>query len=94
MMLRRPGPGGLLLLIGGSLMLAACGARQNIPGPETPATDPQILNWRSVATKADRLRLRDWREAWATGLERARRNDAAKLAAEGALFDEIGRAHV
>ncbi len=87
MMLERPGRAGLALVIGGSLMLAACGGRDATSAPATASSVPEVLNWRSVATKADRLRLRNWREAWATGLDRARQNDAEKLAAEGALFD-------
>ncbi len=95
MMRQRPGQAGLMLLIGGSLMLAACGGRHTTSAPAnasvsastSASTVPEVLNWRSVATKADRLRLRNWREAWATGLERARQKDAQKLAAQGALFD-------
>ena len=87
MMRHRPRQTGMLLLIGGSLMLAACGGRNTTSAPANASTVPEVLNWQSVVTKADRLRLRNWREAWATGLERARQNDAQKLAAEGALFD-------
>ncbi len=74
-------------LLGVSVMLTACGGR-DATGGATPQNAPvEVTNWRSVATTADRARLRNWREAWTTGIDRARRTDAAKIAAQGALFD-------
>lgn len=74
-------------VLGLSLLLSACGGRDATGGttPSEPAAVP--TNWRAVATPFDRSRLRNWREAWTTGIDRARRKDAAKLAAQGALFD-------
>jgi hypothetical protein len=45
-------------------------------------------NWRAVATEDDRVRLRDWRKAFVSGLEAARAaGHGDKIAAEGALLD-------
>ena len=77
----------LLAIMALSLAISACGGRDTVPGPETAMFAPEILNWRAVATKADRERLRNWREAWTMGVDRARRDNAQQLAAQGALFD-------
>lgn len=68
-------------------MLAGCGGRNTTPPPGIGATTGVVVDWRTVATQADRVRLRDWRDAWEKGLARARRSDAAKLAAQGNLFE-------
>jgi len=45
-------------------------------------------DWRSIATEADRERLRDWRWAFTEGLAAARAaGHGAAIAAEGALLD-------
>lgn len=45
-------------------------------------------DWRSVATPADRERLREWRTAWVDGLAAARATGRAKeVAAQGLLFN-------
>lgn len=87
MMIDRRRSADLAAILGVSLLLAACGGR-DVTGEATPeAPAAAITNWRAVATTADRARLRNWREAWTTGIDRARRTDAAKIAAQGVLFD-------
>jgi hypothetical protein len=44
-------------------------------------------DWRAAATKADRERLRHWRDAWTAALTQANRSEAAAIAAGGALFE-------
>jgi hypothetical protein len=44
-------------------------------------------DWRAVATKEDRDRLRHWRDAWVDGLAQANRTNAGAIAAGGALFE-------
>ncbi|OYY66023.1 DUF4893 domain-containing protein [Sphingomonas sp. 28-62-11] len=75
------------LVIGLALPLAGCGGRDAVTAPNTPSAVSEVLNWRMVATKVDRERLRNWRDAWTTGVDQARRQNAAQLAAQGALFD-------
>ena len=53
--------------------------------PGSPSAETQ--NWRTVATSADRERLRDWRKAWDEALPLARKADAKAIAAEPLLFD-------
>ncbi len=69
------------------LLLSACGGRDAMGEATSEAPAAALADWRAVATTADRARLRNWREAWTIGIERARRVDAAKIAAQGALFD-------
>lgn len=54
-----------------------------------PERAPAVADWRRVATLADRVRLRGWRDAWMEALARARGKpaDAAALAGDPALFD-------
>ena len=67
---------------GSLLMLAACGA-----GDRPAQASPSINNWRSIATDADRTRVRTWRDAWIQALAKVTAPaDRAKLAAEGALL--------
>jgi hypothetical protein len=50
---------------------------------QTPSSD-----WRAIATDDDRARLRDWREAFVSGLAAARASGhSADIAREGDLFD-------
>ncbi|QNQ11705.1 DUF4893 domain-containing protein [Sphingomonas alpina] len=71
--------------------LAACGALMACGGkgasPATAST-PAALDWRQVATKGDRIRLRNWRDAWMTALAKAQASgNGQAIAAEGVLFD-------
>lgn len=62
--------------------LTACNA---MPGP---IVSPGVGDWRAAATGRDRERLRDWRKAFETALERARAaGHDADIAREGALLD-------
>ncbi|MBX9858766.1 MAG: DUF4893 domain-containing protein [Sphingomonas sp.] len=45
------------------------------------------LDWRRVATSSDRMRLRNWRQAWIEALDHARKTNLDKIVAGGALFD-------
>jgi len=71
-------------LLAFGLCLSACSAMR--PGGaviESPARD-----WRAVATADDRERLRDWRDAFVSGLRAARAaGHADAIAREGALFE-------
>jgi len=53
------------------------------------AQDDIEVDWRKVATRQDRERLRNWRGAWMQALDRVRATPegAAGLAADPALFD-------
>lgn len=48
---------------------------------------PTGVRWQSVATPADRDRLRHWRRAWDQALPKARAADRRAIAAEPQLFD-------
>ena len=64
--------------------LAGCGEPHPASQSDAAAVPP---DWRSVATAGDRARLRSWHGTWVTALTRARRDNAAAIAAQGALFD-------
>ncbi len=72
------------LLITLTLPLAACSAiPKDHPTFQAPSTD-----WRRVATQDDRTRMRDWRTAFMTALDQARKaGHAADIAREGKLLD-------
>ena len=66
-----------------ALALSACASTGRAPSAATVAPD-----WRSVATPADRARLREWRTAFVSGLTQARAGGyAADVASEGRLLD-------
>lgn len=71
-----------------ALLLSACGGRDHDP-PAVTAPVQASLDWRRVATPADRKRLREWRTAWMDSLADARRTPegARAIAADPALFD-------
>jgi hypothetical protein len=65
-----------------SLLLAACGGGER-PAPVGSST----ASWRSLATDADRTRVRTWRDAWLQALAKVSApGDRAKLLGEGALL--------
>ncbi len=67
-----------------SLCVAACAGI----GPGSTVIQAQTRDWRAVATLDDRERLRDWRDAFVSGLRAARaagHGDA--IAREGALLE-------
>ena len=64
--------------------LGACAADRPVP----QAVHPTHLQWREVATEADRSRLRNWRTAWVEALDQARANGFGDdIAKEGILLD-------
>jgi hypothetical protein len=66
-------------------LIAGCGARDVI---NTPGPVPVGVDWRQVATEADRERLRNWRKAWIAGFDMARKaGKGDAIDAEGLLFD-------
>lgn len=74
------------ILIAATLVLAlgGCGARKERPaGPKAV----QAVDWRVVATPADRARLRNWRDSWVAALAQARGQDSGTIARDPALFD-------
>lgn len=66
-----------------ALTLAACGHQQRVESAAVSAPD-----WRSVATSADRARLREWRTAFVSGLQQARAGGhSGEIAREGRLLE-------
>jgi hypothetical protein len=45
------------------------------------------VRWQTIATEADRDRIRGWRKAWDEALPLARKTDAGAIAGDAALFD-------
>ena len=65
------------------LALPACGGGRD--RAERPA--PPLASWRTIATEADRDRLRMWRDAWTQGLAKVTASDdRARIFAEGRLL--------
>lgn len=83
-----------LVAMWGAVMLAGCGGGRAAQeaGPISAAPAPvagasATANWRTIATAADRERLRHWRSAWLDALARARSGGAgAAITAQGALL--------
>ena len=70
------------------LSLAACSTLQ----PATSVIDQPVRDWRTVATESDRVRLREWRDAFADGLAAARAaGHGDEIAREGALLQPDAR---
>ncbi|TKD52231.1 DUF4893 domain-containing protein [Sphingomonas baiyangensis] len=70
------------LMLGSAV--AGCSGTRTAAPDASPA--PAALDWRRVATVADRDRLRRWRDAWTTTLPAARAADPAGVAAAGDLL--------
>ncbi|MEH3048372.1 DUF4893 domain-containing protein [Sphingomonas adhaesiva] len=72
-----------------SLLVGGCGGGANrmatMPPPPPPEASAASA-WRQVATAADRLRLRGWRDTWLTALARARAAAPAEVVAAGAVL--------
>jgi len=67
---------------------AANGCASDRDSAHAATTAPAARNWRDVATDADALRLRQWREAWTKALAAARTAGAeSSIASEGPLLD-------
>ncbi|HEX2803024.1 MAG TPA: DUF4893 domain-containing protein [Sphingomicrobium sp.] len=70
-----------------ALTLALAGGGCSMLQPSTAVVQPQ-RNWRAVATEDDRERLREWRDAFTSGLAAARASGHGEaIAREGALLD-------
>lgn len=70
-----------------TLLLFAC-AGCNIARPVTEIVQTPSSDWRAIATDDDRARLREWRDAFVSGLAEARASGhSADIAREGALLD-------
>jgi hypothetical protein len=74
-----------LLLLAAAASLAACTSVRSGPAAAVPAAG--AAQWRTIATKDDRKRLRDWRKSWVKALGQARPAHRAEIAAEGKLLD-------
>jgi len=53
----------------------------------TSTSVPHVVDWRGVATPADRERLRSWRAAWDEALPKAKAADPKAIDGDMALFD-------
>lgn len=82
----------VLVALLATVTLAGCGGR-HAARESVPATSPVLapaaapLDWRTVATLADRERLRKWRSVWLDALAGARASGAGPaIAAQGELL--------
>ena len=72
-----------------AVTMSGCNTGSGVDRPQTVAADGEpiiVADWRRMATLSDRERLRNWRSAWAEALPKAKAEDAAGVAREGALF--------
>lgn len=74
-------------MAGIAAVAALCGCSQAQRIAAGPTAAPATADWRSMATPADRARLRGWRDAWMSALPAANAADASKVRAQGALFN-------
>lgn len=65
------------------LGLTGCSVYREATSPRLPTG----VAWQTLATPADRERLRHWRRAWEQALPKARAADRKAIAAEPLLFD-------
>ena len=73
------------LALTAALVLGGCASRHPQP---IPGVTMAIADWRQMATDGDRERLRNWRNAWISAFDAARKaGNGAAIDAEGALFD-------
>lgn len=68
------------------LLLAGCGAGRGRVATTAAAPGDATVDWRRIATEADRARLRGWRGTWLAAVAAARAAEPAAVAAAGALF--------
>lgn len=83
------------LRAGAALLLALAGAGCASSRLDRARTaDDAVVDWRRVATPADRARIRDWRTAFSEALAQANGSGhASEVAREGTLLDpDAGRA--
>jgi hypothetical protein len=74
-----------LLLAAAVSALAGCTVPRMGPAAAVPAMG--VTQWRAIATRDDRRRLRDWRTAWVEALDEARPKHEREIVAEGRLLD-------
>ncbi len=68
------------------LALAGCGGRDDRPA--ATASPRAAMDWRKVATEADRDRIRTWHDAWSSAVAKVRAaGRGGDLAPFGALFE-------
>jgi hypothetical protein len=67
--------------------LAALAAAAPALSREEVVPDRNGADWRGLATRDDRDRIRNWRDAWTEALTQANRSNAAAISAGGALFE-------
>jgi hypothetical protein len=75
----------ILALLITAAATAGCTAEHEGPAAAVPALG--VTQWRSLATRDDRRRIRDWRTAWVKALGEARPGHQAEIAAAGPLLD-------
>lgn len=76
-------------MIGKRLALPVCAAAMLATACAARAQDDAAVDWRKAATRQDRERLRNWRDAWMQALAKVRATPegVAALAGDPALFD-------
>lgn len=67
-----------------ALAMGGCTHTNRMFGPAVAAD--QTLDWRAIATDADRERLRGWRDTWLAAMTAARAADPAAVPADDKLF--------
>lgn len=67
------------------LLVTGCAHKGSLPAESTAGQ--AVVDWRKVATAADRERLRGWRTAFTAALRQARPAHAAEIAGQGPLLD-------
>jgi hypothetical protein len=73
----------LVLLV--ALAATGCTAQHEGPAAAVPVLGP--TQWRALATRDDRRRLRDWRKTWVKAVGEARGGHRAEIDAAGPLLD-------
>jgi hypothetical protein len=80
----------LLFAATGALTLSSCAAMNAPTGSISREQAVTSENWRSVATAADRERIRGWWDAWTAALTNARaRGFGGAIAAQGVLLEPM-----
>ena len=68
-----------------ALCLGGCSVYRD--ATSTSTKPPASADWRRVATKEDRDRLRNWHQSWDDALAKAKAADAQAIATNAVLFD-------
>jgi hypothetical protein len=75
----------ILFLLLAAAATGGCTAQHEGPAAAVPLVG--VTQWRSLATRDDRRRIRDWRKSWVKALGEARPGHQAEIAAAGPLLD-------